>query len=197
MTWLYSRIRYGVYAFKRTILWRGRHRPPRLFRFGRAVDTDFSSDELLFIRCTLDWFDAEGNVNPAYVGFPNQSTNRSKYSKPRDVLLPDQRPESRTWLLWGVVSLRVSSIPSKIIGPQPHCIEYTFSVEHEPENDNYSHSELSVYKQGKRENKGKKINQEVKKAYREHLARMLSKVVNPLVSLLPSEAAESRDVSER
>jgi hypothetical protein len=150
-----------------------------MLRNGRGVDANFLPSEKLYLRCKTAWIGENGHVNPAYIHFPDQSVNRQKYSYPVDVLWPDEREQSRAWINWGVASLRVEDLPPEMrtSGNAVYC----FTAEHDPLDDNYSHTELRVYKDGERECDSKKINQLVKKEYRTILALRTRLEVRPLV----------------
>lgn len=60
-------------------------------------------------------------------------------------------------------------------------IEYNSTVEHDPQENNYGHCELRVYKAGRRERNKNKINAEVKKKYRTELAFRTRLIIRPLV----------------
>lgn len=113
--------------------------PQGMFRNGRPIDPIFLPDEALYIR-----FDKINNeiVDPACIRAPVQSVNRSKYSKPEWVLLA-KYPQ---FLRWGYGSFKVSDIPESITSESG--VTHNFKVEHEPLEDNYSHSEVRSYKNG-------------------------------------------------
>ena len=178
-----GRWRRAVYWIKCAFFW-GCHRPQRLFRGDRKSDQDFRPNERLFFRCLADCIDSEGNIKPTFVRPPNQSVNREKYSLPTDVLLPDQLQQHKDWLLFGVLAATVERLPKEMTsGDHKNKVTYTFYVSHEPEEDNYSHSELTMSKNGKREQKSSKINDEIKKKYKIDLAAELKLIVTPLTSL--------------
>ena len=154
-------------------------RPRRMFRRGRPADPLFTPGECLYFRCLSDWVNPNGHVKPANVRFPDQSVNRQKYSKAGDVLIPDDEPKSPEWIFWGVARLTVGEIPGDIL--TSGGVMYAFSVEHDPREDNYGHSELRVYKNGARERNSKKINEGVKKKYRTDLALRTRVVVKAVV----------------
>jgi len=114
------------------------HIPPEMYRNGRGEDQKFDPNEDLYIRFKT----LLGNlVAPNEIRCPNQSVNRSKYcSKPEYVLL-SKYPK---YLGWGYGSFKVSEIP------EPKRLEgggyYEFIIKHEPEEENYSHSEIKAYK---------------------------------------------------
>jgi hypothetical protein len=114
--------------------------PQEMLRNGRPIDPIFLPDEALYIR-----FDQIENeiVHPACIRAPVQSVNRSKYSKPEWVLLA-KYPQ---FLKWGYGSFKVSDIPESITSDTG--VTHGFKIEHEPLEDNYSHSEVRSYKNGK------------------------------------------------
>ena len=188
--WIRICWRRAAYRLKKSLLWRGQHRPARMFRNSRPVDPGFATTERLFLRCTRDMIDENGRMKVSAVAFPNQSVNRGKYSRPSDVLLPELRPGAGDWILWGVVEFAVMDIPETI--ESTGGVATTFGVEHEPTNDNYSHSELSASKGGKRQHRSKAINIEVKKEYRTRLAQETRLIIRALVSAIEdSEPAEA------
>jgi hypothetical protein len=150
-----------------------------MYRDGRPVDDEFQQSELLFFRCKHDEVLATDQIKPSAVHFPDQSVNREKYSRHRDVLLPDGSPKSEAWILWGVARVYVRDIPTEM--KSSGSISYQFTVEHDPQEENYAHSELRVYKNGQREKDKKKINEQIKKAYRTKLALSARVITKPLV----------------
>lgn len=151
----------------------------RMYRNDRPIDTTFGRAEQLFFRCKLDWIDDTQRIKPAKVHFPDQSVNREKYSRPTDVLLPDSSPRSKEWIVWGVAVIRVCDIPPA--SETSAGVSYAFTAEHDPDDDNYGHTELRVYKNGQRESNKKKINETIKKEYRTNLALRSAVTVQPLV----------------
>lgn len=111
--------------------------PERLKRRGREADQEFSLGERLFRRVTPRHpLDSEGFVLPPGVPLPDLSVNREKYSEPEDVLIgyPDAI---------GVAAAVVGDIPAEIEG-------YEFRAVHDPEEDNYSHTEIRTFRNEKR-----------------------------------------------
>jgi hypothetical protein len=149
-----------------------------MFRNGRSVDQQFSSNEPLFFRCKSEWIDS-GRLKSAYIRFPDQSVNRAKYSKASDVLIPDTQQKSRDWIYWGVAQVNVNDIPSptQSIGG----VAYKFTVEHDPVDDNYGHSELRVYKGKDRVGDTENVNKGIKKEYRAELAKKTRICIMPLI----------------
>jgi hypothetical protein len=127
----------------------------------------------------LDWIENENQIKPANIHFPDQSVNRERFSRPKDVLLPDGSERSKSWILCGVASFRVADLPGDM--QSPGGVSFRFTVEHDPNEDNYSHSELRVYKNGQRERDKRRINDTIKKAYRTKLALSTRVIVTPLI----------------
>src|SRR5208337_2719167 len=60
-------------------------RPQRMFQNGRPVDNQFGRFERLYHRCVQE--DMEGNrLSALRLRYENTSVNRSRYSKPWDVI---------------------------------------------------------------------------------------------------------------
>ncbi len=156
-----------------------------MFQGNRGVDETFTSQERLFHRCAYDWLDSEGKLKHANVSFPDQSVNREKYSKPFDVILPDRTPRTTGWIYWGVAAIRVEQIP------EPEATSgggvFEFRVEHDPEFDNFSHSEIRVFKNGKHESRKGNINHKVKMAYRYKIAQRAVIVLRPCANSVTTE----------
>lgn len=110
--------------------------PERLLRQGRIVDRQFDSSERLYHRCQLRHIDSE-RLLPEAIRFPNFSVNRSKYSEPEDVLLPNYQD-------WGIAAFEVIDIPES--QSTDTNTEYSWRVEHDPLDENYAHSEVRTFK---------------------------------------------------
>lgn len=181
-----STARRALYWMVSTLIWRA-PRPRAMMRRGRPLDAQFSPAELLFFRCTLDGAEtvtlpdgtSHRRVRPAHIHFPDQSVNREKYSRPWYVLLPNADQGSRDWIHWGVARVAVAALPP----PQqsPGNVQYAFTVEHDPMEDNFGHCELRAYKDGQREKNKNKINATVKKTYRQLLSERTRVILEPLV----------------
>ncbi|MBW4444358.1 MAG: hypothetical protein KME10_24695 [Plectolyngbya sp. WJT66-NPBG17] len=130
-----------------------------MYRAGRHVDPEFEDDELLYNRCQALHV-AEQRLLPTGIKFPDWSVNRSKYSEPDDVLIP-------TYLDWGIVEFQVDSVPKKL--ESLGNVVFEFKVEHDPVDDNYSHSEVRTYKEGIH-HKNVEVNKTVKKQFRQMLS---------------------------
>lgn len=172
-----------IYLLSRYLIWGGKYRPSRMFAGGRQFDKVFYPDEVLYFRCKKDWIDGnEKSIKPASFPIPNQSVNRNKYSKPKDVLIPNNEEKTKGWIFWGVARIFVKDIPEGVetegsIGAKK--VYYKFGVAHDPEEDNFGHSEIRVYKDG---GAIKKVNsKEVKKVYRTNLSFKSRIIVKPRI----------------
>ena len=142
-----------------------------MYRRGRPVDPNFSPEEILNMRCTKDTVDGS-RLLPTGIDlrFPAFSVNRGKYSKPKDVLLPN-------WPNFGIVGFKYKNIFYKI-STDPNT-EYTTSVSHVPMEENYSHSEVRTKKNGVYD-EGRKIQSyTVKKGIRMYIASVSSVIKKP------------------
>src|SRR4029077_13323918 len=107
------------------------------------VDPVFSPDERLFRAVPRKDLTADGRLLPPAIEFPDFSVNRERYSLPEDVLLV--RPS------WGIVAFAVRDVPAELADLEGK--RYEFRVEHVPEEENYSHSEVRTYREGQRSGK--------------------------------------------
>jgi hypothetical protein len=71
---------------------------------------------------------------------PSCSFNRGKYSNPQDVLDPDH-PEMSM-----IAFLVAGNLPQPVPHPSDPQTKFGFRLEHLPEENNYSHSEVQVTK---------------------------------------------------
>ena len=109
--------------------------PERLKRRGRPVDPEFSPTEDLYRRVVRpDHIGSDGFVTTAGVPFPDLSVNRGKYSEPEDVLLGHGNAVA-------IAAAKVGDIPREIE-------QHGFLPVHDPEPDNYSHTEIRTYRDG-------------------------------------------------
>jgi hypothetical protein len=141
-----------------------------MLRDGRPVDPIFDSDESLYHRCSRDQVDGD-RLARAAIGFPDWSVNRGRYSEPGDVCLPN-------WPRWGVARFSVGDVPSPIASPGGPI--YTFSLEHVPEDHNYSHSEVRAYRNGHHERK-LEVPKTVKSIFRQKLSEKTRVIIEPQV----------------
>lgn len=113
-----------------------RERPERMYRRDREVVPDFAVAELLFLRYMSQHF-VQGELLPAGIRSQlKQSVNRGRFSEPEDVLFS----ETGEYDGLGVVEFRVANIRERV--EQPQGPTFIFFMRHEPEDKNYSHSEI-------------------------------------------------------
>ena len=146
--WVPKWIRASIYWPMRLVIWR-RIRPPRMDRGNRLCDPQFTPAEQLFLRCPSNHLQCSNGgrrLLPTFIRASGLSLNRGKYSFYFDVLLPGVQQETLQWLYWAVACLQVSEIPSQL---QFSDTPTAFRVEHDPDDDNYSHSEIRAYKSEK------------------------------------------------
>lgn len=111
------------------------NRPDRMRRNGRPDDQTFEATEKLFRRYTRAHY-FNGQVSNTGISFDSApSVNREKYSQPQDVIFD----EAEEFANWGVLSFRVSDLPTAFPLEDP---QYGFSPKHVPMENNYSHSEV-------------------------------------------------------
>ena len=103
---------------------------------GREAVPGFAGEELLYLRYMSQHF-IQGQLLPQGIRSQlKQSVNRGRFSEPQDVLFS----ETGEYNGLGVVQFKVADIPEKVA--QPHGPAYVFLMRHEPEDENYSHSEI-------------------------------------------------------
>jgi hypothetical protein len=106
----------------------------------------------LYVRVTradLASVRPDGTADASFIKFPDQSSNRSGYSKPIDVLIPDPADEkSWKWFSLGVVEFPASAVPSKVVSRQN--VPCDVRVVHDPCDKNFAHTETRVFFQGQR-----------------------------------------------
>lgn len=147
--------------------------PSALRRDGRPLDPVFLPDEGLYLRVRADQVDGE-DVSVGSIRLPAQSVNRQKYcANPQWVLLPK-------YCEWGVALLVRGDVPEAMSSPSPGGIRYRFTIEHVPEDENYSHSEIRVYRGDEVVfNQKLEINATVKKNFRMQLAEKMRIIQRP------------------
>jgi hypothetical protein len=119
----------------------GKQIPPQLLRNGRSEDQSFLATEELYRRCR-DWPLNEQKSGIAFQ-FPDISVNRQKYCEdPCWTLLPNHEPLR-------VIAFKVGDIPSKLTAEHNSQV-FEFRPVHKPEDENYSHSEVTTFVDGER-----------------------------------------------
>lgn len=135
----------------------------------REYDQVFEEDEELYRRFSKRDIDDKGEITKTAVIFPAFSVNRGKYSKPEDVLFPNYKK-------YGIFKFHVEDIRS-INAHNINGNNYSFDVEHLPEcrsnnhklqYDNYAHSEVRTYVNGKYD-ENKNIAKTIKSKFRMEL----------------------------
>ena len=141
-----------------------------MLRTGRPVVPHFEPTEPLYYRCTSDHIVGQ-HLSRMAIKFPNISVNRGGspgshvFGPPEDVLIPD-------WLDWGIAEFKVMEIPTPLRPDDPQGAQYEFKVSHEPEEENYSHSEIRTYKNGRYSPKAK-VSDKVKSEFLSQKTRII------------------------
>ena len=137
-------------------------------------DPTFNKNESLYRACRKDHIMENENrlryVPPDTIRFPF-SVNRSKYSEPRHVL---EHPKRQGW---GVAEIKVGEIPKDVI--KFNKTTYNLQVDHKPKPDNYAHSEIRIYKNGRYDEKVK--SKKVKTKFRIRLSEVSRVIVEPQI----------------
>lgn len=144
-----------------------------MYKAGRPVDMNFDENEHLYVRCQKQHIEGE-KLLPTGIRFPDWSVNREKYSEPEDVLIPNFSD-------WGIVQFKVKNVPELL--ESPGDIKYNFKVEHDPLEENYSHSEIRTYKNG-HHSKNLEVNKTVKKLFRQILSEQMVIIKQPACYLV-------------
>jgi hypothetical protein len=147
-----------------------------MWRQDRPVIEKFEPSELLYRRCVKNdlAIDDENELWSITVEFPAFSVNRELQSEPmefrsapEDVLIPPDGKVTTNIELMGVVQFPVSAVPGSLT-PLQGGATVNFRIEHLPEDDNYSHSEVRAYKGGVL---ATSVSETVKKDFRSEIAR--------------------------
>lgn len=114
-----------------------------MVRNGRGCDSEFHGWHPLYYRCTKEDL-IDGKFIGARVRLPNTSVNWGKYSKPWDVVFDNKG--------CGIVMWCVRGLPAELptVLPDKNAKVHSFSPGHVPLDQNYSHSEIWCFKEGKR-----------------------------------------------
>jgi hypothetical protein len=161
-----------------------------MFSWRRGVDALFNQDEFFFWRLK-DFGYNDPSLPPETLAlqivfeqfsFPDQSVNRSKYSRPTDVLFP-------RWTTWGVLEFPFRVAAQAFVFPTNSrkgnpSVNYRFQPTHAPEAGNYAHTEIWVFKDGVRvpRREKSKIVPQARRKYREALVSEAVVVRNPTPS---------------
>ena len=99
-------------------------------------DAMFDSEELLYRRYKAQFWVA-GRFVDMGLPFPDPSFNRSKYSKPLDVLTDGDA----SFHEWGVLSCQVKEIPTNV--EDGAGVAFDFFPRHDPQPQNRAHSVIA------------------------------------------------------
>jgi hypothetical protein len=107
-----------------------------MYKRDRDAVQEFVGPELLYLRYMRQHF-VQGQLLPEGIRSQlKQSVNRGRFSEPEDVLFS----ETGNYNGLGVVEFRVADVPERM--EQTEGPAYVFFMRHEPEDANYSHSEI-------------------------------------------------------
>ncbi|MFP3868178.1 MAG: hypothetical protein ACLFUU_08445 [Desulfobacteraceae bacterium] len=141
--------------------------PAGMLRNNREPDQDFAPEEDLFIRFKEYHEDL---IIPIEIKSVNQSLNRSKHGcQPEWILLPCYKKQ-------GYVVFKVKDVPPFMMSSAGD--RYDFQIEHIPEDYNYCHSEIWVYK-GKKQIDRIRRNSGMKRDFRMRICERMQVVKYP------------------
>lgn len=131
----------------------------------RTPEAFVPEDELLYRSVAKDHV-AEGiGVLPIAVEMPACSFNRSKYSKPEDVVVPSRPSEN------GILEITPRELPAPV--PRADAAPYEFFAADDPIDVNDAHCEVRLRRTGTEYSRGHKPNAAIKAKACEALARRL------------------------
>jgi hypothetical protein len=138
-----------------------------MYRKGRPVDAEFLPSELLYYRISVTG-PIGSRPDGVDIRLPEDSVNRGKYSEPGDVLFPE-------YFHLGVAEFPVSKIPAprSFTDQQGNTRDYELKVEHDPEEENYAHSEVRAFRESLRVTRTGKIPITVKSEFRQLIAEAM------------------------
>jgi len=138
-----------------------------MYRKGRSVDPEFLPSELLYYRIIVGG-PVGSRPDGVDIRLPEDSVNRGKYSEPGDVLFPD-------YFHLGVAEFLVSRIPAprSFTNQQGETKDYELKVEHDPQEDNYAHSEVRAFRERSRVTRSDKIPVTVRSEFRQLIAEAM------------------------
>jgi len=113
-----------------------------MLRNGRGVDNDFRAHHWLYRRCVKE--DVQGDqLLPARISYDDASVNWSKYSWPWDVIFDHPGQGVARWVVDDLPHDLPENPP-----PKTNVEMHDFRPKHVPLDENYSHSEIQVYRSG-------------------------------------------------
>lgn len=128
--------------------------PERMITGSLEPVQEFEPDEKLYRRCSNDMVigghlaPPSVTTQPQGIDFPEMSVNRGNFSEANDVCLAISRTDS-DWDRWGIAQFIVSDVPEQYNGTLiPQQPEWTWRLFHNPDPENYAHSEVRSYGDG-------------------------------------------------
>lgn len=106
-------------------------------RMARAPDSTIPADEALYRSVAKDHVDEHG-VLAAAVEMPACSFNRSKHSKPDDIIVSSRPTEN------GILEITPSELPPPV--PRASGEPYEFLAEDDPIEENEAHCEVRIHR---------------------------------------------------
>jgi hypothetical protein len=136
--------------------------PTRLHRNGRPIDNNFLPFHCVYFRFTTE--DILGtHLIPGRIPYFDVSVNWSKYSCPLDVII--------RYSACGIARLFVFClpviVPIELRNKKRDIYHHKFCFEHDPEDDNYSHSQITSFKGSERILRSSSISATAKKEIRQ------------------------------
>ncbi len=132
-------------------------------RNGRPVDQDFRRWHKLYYRCESEDVEGDRLLAPRLKSL-DISVNWSKYSKPWDVVVGYPNAGIALFFVFDVWQ----DLPTDRTSQQREAIKvHNFRPVHAPCDDNYSHSEIAVFKDGTRVAKKGGVGERAKKEWRQ------------------------------
>ncbi len=149
--------------------------PDAMKERGRPLDDHFLPAEQLFRRVPPDlWDNGAEDFDIEAIELPDMSVVRSKYGHPEWA-----RFDRGDYRDWGVIGFAVRDIPSQLI--HLGVFVWTFSPHHDPERNNYPHSEIRAFENDRHIDMklSERIDPILHLRWREQLLRNLDKVIRP------------------
>ena len=152
-------------------------KPPAAMRTEkRYADQHFLPDEYLFRRVPLSlWEDPNERPGPDAVRLPDLSVGRSKYAHPEWVRFDVVK--NQHYQEWGVLGVLVDDIPPQFWDLAVYL--YTFKTRHDPLENDYSHTEIRVFSNGKHVTLDEALPEEIHLKWRLILLKRMSAIIKP------------------
>ena len=149
---------------------------------GRPVDQGYRWYHRLYYRCAAE--DVAGDrLLPVRVKSFDVSVNWSKYSKPWDVIFGHPDAGIALFVVCEINRDLPTELPKSAARPELQPKPRTYRPWHEPLDENYSHTEIAVFRDGMRVKKTSQISDEAKKEFRQIISdrsRVIRSPVSPL-----------------